>query len=397
MAGQAGRYPAVSEAHVEIARTYSSPSLQGPRMCPELVAFVAHLFTDEEAQVVRHMKPWRPRTAASLSRSSGLDPEEVRRMLSGLAHEKFILLSAGSGARERFLLMPIVPGTFESVLVRPSASDPVSPWHRKFAELYEDLFSTGFTVEYIRKPVEPIRYLPVGESIANEPMALPSDRLELVLERWDDFAIGVCQCRLSKQLVGEGCGRMLETCTVMGSFARAVVEGGRMRRASRKDVLEVKAAAEKEGLITWMMNSESSRLGSCACSCCGCCCGALRTVSEFDAPGMIAPPHFMPAIDTRACTGCGKCAEACQLEAMVMTTEVAEARPLHRSERCIGCGLCAVACRKGSLVMKPVPGYRRPPSGWLSHLARYVPGYVSNIRHVRKARGAADGGKTGGR
>lgn len=396
MAQVPGGYPAVSEAHLEIARSYSSPALQGPRMCPELLAFVAHLYTEEEAEVVRHMRPWRPRTAASLAKSSGVPLEDVKRMLAGLAHEKYILASAGSGARERFMLMPVVPGTFESVLVRPSAGDAVSPWHRRFAELYEALYATGFTTEYIGKPVEAIRYLPVGEVIREEPMALPSDRLEVILERWDDFSIGVCQCRLSRQVVGEGCGRMLETCTVMGPLAPKLAEQGRMRRASMNDVLEVKAAAEKEGLVTWMMNSESSRIGNCACSCCGCCCGALRTVSEFDAPGMIAPPHFMPRIDPGSCTGCGKCAAACQMKALVMLGEGREARPAHRSERCIGCGLCSVTCGKGSVRMSPVPGYRKPPAGWLSHLIRYVPRYVSNFRHVRRAR-ETEGGTVGGR
>jgi len=50
-------------------------------------------------------------------------------------------------------------------------------------------------------------------------MALPSDRLEIIAERFDDFAIGACQCRLTKEIVGEGCGRSLEVCAVMGPIA----------------------------------------------------------------------------------------------------------------------------------------------------------------------------------
>jgi H+/Na+-translocating ferredoxin:NAD+ oxidoreductase subunit B len=380
-----GEPPSVSAAHVEVARNYSSPLLQGPRMCDELLALVGHMYTEEEADIVRHMKPWKPRSASGLAKASGRPVEEVRSILERLAREKFLIIAAGKGGRTLYAIMPIVPGTFESVLIRRSP-ESATPWHRKFAEVYEVLFDTGYVSEYLRKPVDPVRYLPVGESIADEPMALPSDRLEVVMERFDEFAIGVCQCRLSKKLTGDGCGRMLETCTVMGPVSRPLIADGRMKKASRRDVLEVKAAAEKDGLITWMMNSESSRFGSCACSCCGCCCGALRQISQFNAPGFIAPPHFMPDVDLSACKQCEKCVDACQIGALEMLGEGEAKLLVHKSERCIGCGLCAVACPSDNLKMRPVSGYREPPRGWFTYLTRYVPNYISNVRTVRAAR-----------
>ena len=33
----------------------------------------------------------------------------------------------------------------------------------------------------------------------------------------------------------------------------------------------------------------------------------MRMVNEFNAPGMIAPPHFLPRLDAAKCTYCGKC------------------------------------------------------------------------------------------
>lgn len=378
-------YPGISAAHLEVARNYSSPALQGPGMCDELIDLVRHMFNEEEAEIVRHLKPWRPRTAAGLARAAGRPVEEVKPLLDRLSHELYILAAAGSGRRALYAILPVVPGTFESVLIRRSP-ESATPWHSRFAELYENLYATGYLADYMKKPIDAVRYLPVGEAIENEPMALPSDRLEVILERFDDFAIGVCQCRLSRTLAGEGCGRMLETCTVMGPVAKTLVAEGRMRQAGRRDVLEVKAAAEKDGLVTWMMNSESGRLGNCACSCCGCCCSALRIVSEFNAPGFIAPPHFMPRIDYSSCVRCDKCVKACQMKALVFVGEAESGLIVHKSERCIGCGLCAVACPNDALEMKPVPGYRPPPTGWLAYIAQYVPRYISNARAVRSLR-----------
>lgn len=382
---QAADYPGVSRAHLDIARSYSSPLLLGPPMCDELVALVEHMFTEEEAQVARHIKPMRPKTAASLAAKTGRTIDEVEEILERITREKRVVFYFRLGAKERYAFLPLVPGTFEMAHMRTS-TDSVTPWLRQFSSLFEQLYETGFTVEYLHKPVNPVRYLPVGEAIESQPMALPSDRLEVILDRYDDFAVGICQCRLVKENIGEGCGKMLETCTVVGEWAPEMVNRGLMRQASREDVLQIKRAAEKDGLVTWMVNEESGRFTSALCSCCGCCCAALRTVSEFDTPGFIAPPHFMPRIDEKNCTLCEKCVEVCPMKALSVAGEGDARRLVHHPERCIGCGLCVVACPKDAMTMREVPDYREPPGGWLSYLARYVPGYVSNYWKVWSSR-----------
>ena len=372
-----GDYPGASRAHLDLVKSYSSPLLMGPPVCDELVALVEHMFTEEEADVARHVRPWRPKTATSIAKAAGRPLAEVKRILHVLAHEKYVFISLGKGDRERFVMLPVVPGTFEHVLIRKSA-DSVTPWHRRFAELFEALYLTRFTNDYSRKPVNAVRYLPVGEVIDALPMALPSERLEDIMDHYHDFAIGVCQCRLTKELLDEGCGRMLETCTVMGDFAPRLVEEGRMRQASKKDVLEVKAAAEKEGLVTWMLNDKSAKFFRCSCSCCGCCCDALRQISEFNAPGFIAPPHFLPVIDTGSCDYCGKCAKVCTMGAMEVAGEGEDKRHVHKTERCVGCGLCVVSCPKDALSMREAPGYEETPSGYASYLAKYGRNFIAN-------------------
>jgi len=382
---QTGEVPAVSSAFKELESHYSTPFFWGAPRGDALMALLRHMYTDEQAELIRHLKPWIPRRAGWLAKKSGMPIESVNAILKELAHEKYLIASYGEGDKEWFAIMPIVPGTFESVLIRKSA-DSVTPWHKRFAELYEDLVDSGYVAEYTKRPIDAVRYLPVGEVIQNEPSAWPSDRLESILERYKDFAIGVCQCRLSKQLTGEGCGRMLETCTVMGSVAPMLVEQGRLKQASMKDVLDMKAAAEKEGLATWMINEESGKFATASCSCCGCCCGALSTVTKFNSPGFISKPHFMPQNDKATCTACGKCEAACPMKAFVVLGEGKQRSVLHKPERCIGCGLCAVACPKKSLVMKPVPDYRKPPAGWSTYLLRYSPNYFRNVLRIKASR-----------
>lgn len=375
----------VSKAHLAIARAYSSPILLGPPMSEPLVELVVHMYTEDEADVVQHIKPLRPRTAAGLAKASHRPLWQVEKMLDHLAHEMFILLSVGHGSSERFNLMPIVPGTFEAVMMQESM-DGITDWHRRFAELFEELFNTGFLMDYHSSKAPFVRYIPVGEVIDAIPMALPSDRLESILERFDSFSLAICQCRTTKELVGEGCGRKLDVCTAFGEVSKWLVANGKARDASMKDVLEAKAEAESQGMVTWMFNvgNESKLNGSC--SCCGCCCGALRSITQFNMPGAIAPPHFMPRFDMGSCVACEKCVQVCPVRAIAVTGEGDAKGIMHIPERCIGCGLCAVACSKSSVSMRQAATYREPAASWPQFAIRSAPEFVKVIRRVSEQR-----------
>ena len=114
--------------------------------------------------------------------------------------------------------MPILPGIFEMVLIGVSA-DSLSDWHRRFAELFERLYDTGYPLEYLTKPTRLVRFLPVGQVIETHPMALPSERLEIILEQFEVFGVGQCQCRIAAQVAGQGCGKALGNCISMGEAA----------------------------------------------------------------------------------------------------------------------------------------------------------------------------------
>jgi Pyruvate/2-oxoacid:ferredoxin oxidoreductase delta subunit len=154
-----------------------------------------------------------------------------------------------------------------------------------------------------------------------------------------------------------------------------LIHSGRMRRAEKQEVLELKAEAEAQGLVTFVSDLFQSTSGS-SCSCCGCCCHAMRLVNEFHAPGLLAPPHFVPHVDTAQCTSCGKCARACPMGAIVVDARGKSYQ--HLAERCIGCGLCATACHREAITMEESPTYRRPPSSTVSAVAQALPNYLRN-------------------
>ncbi len=68
--------------------------------------------------------------------------------------------------------------------------DTLTDWYRRFIELFEALYETGYTLEYAHALPPMVRYMPVGKALDAHPMALPSDRLEIVLDQFDTFRGG---------------------------------------------------------------------------------------------------------------------------------------------------------------------------------------------------------------
>lgn len=379
-----GDYPGLSKAYIGAAQVYSSPLLAGPPICDELMALIQHMFTEDEAEIVRRIKPLTRKTAAWIARSARISEDEVKPVLDRLAREKCILLATGNGRGRKYSVMPILPGTFEAVMI-VSSWDDLTDWQKEFARLFEDLYGTGYITDYLKHDTPMVRYLPVEQSIQAHPMALPSDSLEEIFDRYNTFAVGLCQCRMTEELAGRGCGRTLENCVSFGEPLKAASNAGKLRLISREEALDIKRQAEAEGLVNWMINEESGKWVGCSCSCCGCCCHMMKTVTDYDMPAMIAPPHFLPRFDYSACNYCTKCALACPMGAI--TVDAKGKNHIHNVKRCIGCGQCLVACDKQKAVtMEAVPGYAEPPSSYASLAAKLAPNVLRTAYSAWRSR-----------
>jgi Pyruvate/2-oxoacid:ferredoxin oxidoreductase delta subunit len=379
-------FPGVPRVYLDVATKLASPLMTGPPLCDELVAFVRHLFTEDEASVVRHLGQFAGRRAADIAKAAHRPVEQIEPILERLAVGKRAIAASGPLGNTKYRLMPIMPGIFEMVLIGESP-ETLSPWHRRFAELFQALYETGYIGEYQQGRTGPapfVRVLSVGSTIEAHPMALPSDRLEVVLDRYSVFGVGQCQCRMTMQVAGHGCGKPVSNCTAMGEFAAQGIRQGWLRPVSRANVLEIKREAESHGLVTWVMNAEAAK-GQASCSCCGCCCYAMRMVNEFNAPGVMAPAHFLPRIDHTRCTYCGQCVRHCPMGALLM--DARQRTYQHLRARCIGCGLCVVACGdRHAVVMEPVPDYQLPYRSWFAYQLRATAGMVKNAWTVWRQR-----------
>src|SRR5512137_149175 len=132
-------FPGAAAVHLQVVQKLANPLLTGPPVCDELVAFVQHLFTEEEASVVRHLGQFVGRTAADIAKAEHRPVDQIKPILQRLALGKRAIAASGSAETTKYRLMPIMPGIFEMVLIGESP-ESLSPWHRRFAELFEALY-----------------------------------------------------------------------------------------------------------------------------------------------------------------------------------------------------------------------------------------------------------------
>jgi electron transport complex protein RnfB len=165
-------------------------------------------------------------------------------------------------------------------------------------------------------------------------------------------------------------------------MAEFFISRGKMRRVEKNEFLEIKAEVEANGLVTWLLDVGEqpkipSKIGNFSCSCCGCCCDAFRTISEFNMPGLLAPAHFLPEFDHGNCNYCGNCATKCPMGAITVDTR--GKTHAHQLKRCIGCGQCVLACdKKRAILMEPAQGYKKPTQYYPVYGYKFFSGLIRN-------------------
>ncbi len=290
------------------------------------IKLLKRLFSEAEAEFFIQLHPLLESpddVAARLKR----DPAEVAAMMEQMA-QKGLLFRKRDNDRVRYAAVPYVVGIFEFQVKNMDA---------EFARDNEEYFEQAFlaSAQSFKTPV--LRTVPINREIVAEwPIAPYEDVLQIV-ESQEKIAITPCVCRTQTQLAGHDCDKPNENCFSFGSHAAYYVENKMGRYISKTEAVEIIKNNEEAGLVMQPFNSQ--KVGG-MCSCCGDCCGMLRSLKKQPNPAEAVQSNYYARVDDELCTGCETCVDRCQMEAV----EVVDGISTVDLKRCIGCGLCVTTC-----------------------------------------------------
>lgn len=345
----------------ELARMFSSVTVMGPPMSDKLVDIIAHMFTLEEARICRHLSFMYPKSAARIARKSGMHLRAVTSLLEVMISKRIIISIAG-----RYMLYPLIPGTFEHIL-RTGERDA---WHTAYAERINDLVDSGYLRDYFSRPVNAIRNIPVRQEAHAVSVIADSDLVSEMLDAHRHFAVfHTCPCRHSMRLTGHDCKRASadDGCLTFGDYSLGIAKEGNGRTASKEEMIDIVAERRAKGLVFFTSNV-LPHSPTAICTCCDCCCRALKIHNSFSRH-LVAPPRAVAVVNEHLCNNCGRCAAACNTGAHSLENRQ------HRYDRtrCIGCGNCVASCLRNAVGMTENAAYRPPAPNYITLIMKMLP------------------------
>jgi Na+-translocating ferredoxin:NAD+ oxidoreductase RNF subunit RnfB len=165
-------------------------------------------------------------------------------------------------------------------------------------------------------------------------------------------AVGMCYCRHKMQHAGRACDAPMDVCLSFGGVAASLARHGYARSIDVPECLDLLQQARDCGLVQCGENAQ--RGVGFICNCCGCCCEALVAARKVGFPHAVQTTNYLPVVDEARCNGCGKCVNACPVEAMGLVSANDPRHPKMRkalvnTPTCLGCGVCVRACNRDAL------------------------------------------------
>ena len=309
------------------------------------IRLLERLFTEEEAELYLQLSPLLEKPK-DIAKRLNRDVEELELILERMA-QKGHLFRKRKGDLVRYSAVPYVVGIFEHQLGRMDEG---------FARDHEEYFETAFgrTIQAFKTPV--LRTVPINRQLVADFPVAPFEDVLQIIDNQKKIAIAPCVCRTTTNLAGKECSKPVENCFSFGSHADYYVENGMGRYITKEEAKEIVKNNEEAGLVMQPFNSQ--KIGG-MCSCCGDCCGVLRSLKMHPSPAELVQSNYFAQVDESECTGCETCLERCQMEAIEVTDGIA----VIIRDRCIGCGLCVTTCPTDAiqLIQKSEDQLYEPP------------------------------------
>ena len=307
------------------------------------------LFTEADAELFLEMTPML-QSPEDVSAKTGRDVSELKEKLEDMA-KRGLLFRHRKGDMCRYAAVPFIVGIFEHQLNRMDES---------FAKLSKKYYETALGQQMQANKTPILRTIPINQTINPELPVAPYDDVIKIIESSDKIAIANCICRKWSKLTDNNCEKPEEVCFTFGSHSQYYVDNGMARFITKQEAFEILKKGEEAGLVMQPFNTKGKIGGMC--SCCGDCCGVLRSIKMQPKPAEFVKSNYYAVLDEDECSGCETCIDRCQVDAITATDGIAHIN----LDRCIGCGLCITTCPSDAISLNKKSDeqlYEPPPSG----------------------------------
>lgn len=274
---------------------------------------LACVVTDEMAEVALKMKVRKPKTLPELVKLTGKEPEHLEKLLKEMADIGLIEYNWENPAREKQYILPMfVPGSAEffNMNYEQIKKNP------QIAHFFDQM--TRLPLNKITAMVPPggagigMHVIPVEKAIETENKSVDIEHISHWLKKYEGkYAASPCSCRMSRSVMGEGCGDNWEDwCIGVGDMADYLVETNRGHYITYDEVLEILQRAEDNGFVHQITNIDGENKIFAICNCNVNICNALRTSQLYNTPNM-SRSAYVARVESDNCVACGRCVEYC--------------------------------------------------------------------------------------
>ena len=281
--------------------------------CPEYWGLV-NVLDDEMVDIALSMKQRVPMTLEEIAKAAGRsDTKALEAKLQEMSCIGLLEYNWENPQHKKQYLLPLfVPGAAEFFNMRKDFVDE----HPEVCDFFERM--SRLPLEKVT-PMVPLGGAGIGMHVVPVEKAIPADSQSVSIEhlshwlkKYDTYAIGVCSCRRSQTVRGEGSGDLADLwCIAVGDCAKYSIETGKDgHEATYEEVMEVLQRAEDEGYVHQITNIDGEDKIFAICNCAPGVCYALRTSQLFNTPNM-SRSAYIAHVDKEKCVACGKCVEVC--------------------------------------------------------------------------------------
>lgn len=302
------------------------------------------LFTPEEADLATFLVMM-PEPASTIASRCGMALEPLETLLNEMGQKGLIFHSSKDGI-DYYMTAQFVVGIWEYQVNRLTEElirdfNEYAPYLMKDQEQYR---------------TKQLRIIPVSKSVGAEMKVMDYEEAETIIRNQSKILVAPCICRKEHEMIGKGCGKLMEGCLIFGGGAYFYEKRGIGRVITQDEAIKILHAGSDQGLVLQPGNSKKPMN---ICLCCDCCCQLLSNIKQSDSPAAIVNSSYFAVVTEETCTACESCEEKCPMDA-ISVEDIA----MVNTDRCIGCGLCVSACDFDSIHLSPKEDAERwiPPN-----------------------------------